>query len=123
MNPIHGLVITDDLLFASRIVATGRAHQLTITQIRNPVTFDHVNQLANVSAVFLDLQWIGAQLPSFVAKTRQANPKCRIVAYGSHVDLKSLELARNCGCDVVLPRSSFAQQVEEKLPEWLMPCA
>jgi len=43
----------------------------------------------------------------------------RVVAYGSHVDAAGLKAARDAGCDVVLPRSAFVEQLPVKLREWM----
>ena len=40
-------------------------------------------------------------------------------AYGSHVDTAGLKAARVAGCDLVLPRSAFAEQLPSRLPAWL----
>ena len=43
-----------------------------------------------------------------------------MIAFGSHVDAERLKAARRAGCDVVMPRSQFSDEVEEKLKEWAM---
>jgi hypothetical protein len=40
------------------------------------------------------------------------------VAYGSHVDTESLRAARAAGCDRVLPRSKFIEELPSALPDW-----
>jgi len=35
------------------------------------------------------------------------------------VDATGLKTARDAGCDVVLPRSAFVEQLPHKLPEWM----
>jgi hypothetical protein len=42
----------------------------------------------------------------------------RVVAYGSHVDAAGLRAARAAGCDIVLPRSQFVEELPGKLKEW-----
>jgi hypothetical protein len=44
-----------------------------------------------------------------------------VVAYGSHVDTATLRAAREAGCDVVLPRSKFVEELPTALPTWLAP--
>jgi len=41
--------------------------------------------------------------------------RCRIVAFGSHVDTALLEAARAAGVDEVLPRSAFFRRLPEVL--------
>ena len=43
----------------------------------------------------------------------------RLVAYGSHVDAEALRAARAAGCDPVLPRSKFVDDLPAALPGWL----
>ena len=43
----------------------------------------------------------------------------RMVAYGSHVDAAVLRAAREAGCDPVLPRSKFVEELPRALPEWM----
>jgi len=38
-------------------------------------------------------------------------PRPFVVGYGSHVDAATLKAARAAGCDVVLPRSQFVEQL------------
>jgi hypothetical protein len=41
------------------------------------------------------------------------------MAYGAHVDAAGLWAARQAGCDIVLPRSAFVEELPFRLPEWL----
>jgi hypothetical protein len=43
-----------------------------------------------------------------------------VVAYGSHVDTERLRAARSAGCDPVLPRSKFVEELPKALPQWLL---
>jgi hypothetical protein len=43
----------------------------------------------------------------------------RVVAYGPHVDAALLRAARDAGCDPVLPRSKFVEQLSQALTEWI----
>ena len=46
-------------------------------------------------------------------------PMPRVVAYGSHVETETLRKAREAGCDPVLPRSKFVEELPAKLREWI----
>jgi hypothetical protein len=48
-------------------------------------------------------------------------PIPRVVAYGSHVDAQGLAAARAAGCDLVLPRSKFVEELPTALALWLRP--
>jgi hypothetical protein len=43
----------------------------------------------------------------------------RLVAYGSHVDAGTLRVAREAGCDLVLPRSQFVEELPGQLANWM----
>ena len=48
-----------------------------------------------------------------------SDPPPRVVAYGSHVDVETLRKAREAGCDPVLPRSKFVEELPKELPAWM----
>jgi DNA-binding NarL/FixJ family response regulator len=50
-----------------------------------------------------------------IVKLRAASKDTRIVAFLSHVQRELAEQARNAGCDEVMPRSSFTQNLAEIL--------
>lgn len=111
-----GLLLCDDLIFASKVTATARAHGKVVTVCRDAARL--AAELAGgwPRAILLDLQNPTLDL-SAVAGWRAAG--VRVVGFGSHVDAASLKAARAAGCDPVLPRSKFVADLEEKLPGWL----
>ena len=70
--------------------------------------------------VIVDLAFPGLDLPDLIRRLGEvcASPP-RVVAYGSHVDTQTLRAAREAGCDVVLPRSKFVEDLPRELPAWL----
>jgi DNA-binding NarL/FixJ family response regulator len=50
-----------------------------------------------------------------IVKLRAASKDIRVVAFLSHVQRELAEQARNAGCDEVMPRSSFTQNLAEIL--------
>ena len=50
-----------------------------------------------------------------IVKLRAASKDIRMVAFLSHVQRELAEQARNAGCDEVMPRSSFTQNLAEIL--------
>jgi len=119
MSPL-GLLLSDDLIFTSRIAGTGRDLGLTIKLAR---TLDALVALAaeeQPSCVLVDLAFPGLSVPELLSQLRQTcSPMPRVVAYGAHVDAAGLRAARQAGCDVVLPRSAFVEDLPAKLREWL----
>lgn len=110
-----GLLLCDDLLFASKVTATARAHGLAVAVVREAaklavgpgtraVLLDLHNPTLDLAAV---AGWVGAGV--------------RVIAFGSHVDVDRLRAARAAGCTRVMPRSQFTAELEAGLPAWLGP--
>jgi CheY-like chemotaxis protein len=114
------LLLCDDLMFASRITGEARALGLTVKSARS---LDHLLALASQespSCILLDLSFPGLDLPELFRRLAETcSTKPRVVAYGSHVDTERLEAARLAGCDPVLPRSRFVEELPKALPRWL----
>jgi CheY-like chemotaxis protein len=114
------LLLCDDLMFASRITGEARALGLTVKAARS---LDQLLTLAgqeSPSCVLLDLAFPGLGLPEFFRRLTESCPtRPRVVAYGSHVDSDRLQAARLAGCDPVLPRSKFVDELPKALPHWL----
>ena len=116
---MHGFLLSDDLIFSSRITGTARAHGGTLTVFRDAGKILD-NPSANPVALILDLHNTTLDLPMFLAKLRESFlPIPKVIAYGSHVDAERLRAARTAGCDLVLPRSAFVDRLETDLPKWL----
>jgi DNA-binding NarL/FixJ family response regulator len=116
------LLLSDDLIDSSRIVGAGRDHGVTIRWARH---LDGLVALARQEAprlVLVDLANPGLSVENLIEGLRGACSEMpRVVAYGPHVDAAGLRAARQAGCDLVLPRSAFVEQLPTQLPEWLAP--
>jgi CheY-like chemotaxis protein len=114
---VLGYLLSDDLIFTSRITGTARDLGLEVRPASN------VAQLANLIAqqmpqcLIVDLHHPGLSIVDLLS--RLPAPKPRVVAYGSHVDAPVLKAARDAGCDVVLPRSKFVEELCREMPTWL----
>ena len=71
------------------------------------------------ACVILDLSNPGLNIGETVANLKRLEPPPRVVAYGSHVDTATLKAARAAGCDVVMPRSQFVEELPKSLGEWM----
>jgi len=115
-----GLVLSDDLVFVSRIAATAGASGLAVRQARTPPELIALSANDPPVGVILDLQNPGLDLPTILAELRAVCPVMpRITAYGSHVEAELLRSAREAGCDLVLPRSKFVKDLESQIETWL----
>jgi CheY-like chemotaxis protein len=111
-----GLLLSDDLIFTSRITGTARALGLSIRAVR---TFESLLALAGqqqAGCVIIDLAIPGLVLADLFRQLGDQPP--RVVAYGSHVDVERLRAARAAGCDPVLPRSQFVEVLTAELRSW-----
>jgi CheY-like chemotaxis protein len=115
-----GLLLCDDLLFASRILGEARARGLTMKSARTlDELFDLIHR-ESPSCLMLDLSFPTLDLSKLFSRLREmTNPLPRVVAYGSHIDVERLRSARAAGCDPVLPRSKFVEELPQSLPAWL----
>ena len=117
---MNGLLLSDELMFTSRITATARAAGISITVCRDSPTLLLQAAKNPPACVLLDLNNPGLDVTSLV-KSLKVSAHSIIVAYGSHVGAETLKIAREAGCDLVLPRSKFVESLESQLLEWCKP--
>jgi len=115
-----GLLLSDDLIFTSRVTGTARAAGLAVKAARAVEALEALARQQHPTCVLVDLANPGLELPELLSRLRAVCPQMpRVVAYGSHVDAAGLRAARAAGCDVVLPRSAFVEQLPLELPAWM----
>jgi len=121
-TPQLGLLLSDDLIFISRIVATASAQGLNLKSARSAANLVALARQQRPCCVIVDLANPGLILPELLhelAEVCESLP--RVVAYGSHVDSETLRAARAAGCDPVWPRSKFVAELATALPQWYEP--
>jgi CheY-like chemotaxis protein len=115
-----GYLLSDDLMFTSRITGTARDLGLTVKPARSAEVLGGLLQEQAPRCVVLDLANPGLAVADLVKQLKaECVPPPFVVAYGSHVDAASLKAAREAGCDLVLPRSKFVEELPRALPAWL----
>lgn len=115
-----GLLLCDDLLFASRITGEARPLGLTVKPARSLEQLLDFAQQEPPACVLVDLAFPGLVLADLFRRLGEIGaPFPRVVAYGSHIDTEGLRAARSAGCDPVLPRSKFVEELPRSLPQWL----
>jgi CheY-like chemotaxis protein len=113
-------MLSDDLIFYSRVYGSARAAGLSVRMVRTPADLLAAARAEPPGGVILDLHNPGLDLPALLAELKAACPAMpRVTAYGSHVEAATLRAAREAGCDLVLARSKFVKELEEKVGEWL----
>jgi CheY-like chemotaxis protein len=116
----QGLLLSDDLIFTSRVTGTAKALGLEVQAARSAPVLIELARRHTPRCVIVDLHNPGLDLPTLLHELAGAcAPHPRVVAYGSHVEAATLHAARAAGCDLVLPRSRFVEELPVALPGWL----
>jgi CheY-like chemotaxis protein len=110
-------VLCDDLLFVSRITGVARDLGLEVRTARTSDALITQAKQIGPACALLDLHNSGLDIERAVRELREHGTPF-IVGYGSHVDAATLKRARAAGCDLVLPRSKFVEELPTALPRW-----
>jgi CheY-like chemotaxis protein len=114
-----GLLLSDDLLFNSRIIGTARSLGLDVRSAKDTSSLQRLAAAETPSCIIIDLANPGLNVVELMTWLHDhCRPLPRVVAYGSHVDTATLKNARQAGCDPVLPRSKFVEDLLSELPKW-----
>jgi DNA-binding NarL/FixJ family response regulator len=109
-----GLLLSRDLIFTTKVTGTARALGRRVATAGSPDAVRSLIERERPSAVFVDLSAGDLVAPEALRSYRElAGPGTPFVAFGSHVDTRALDLAREAGCDPVLPRSRFTAELPE----------
>src|SRR5262249_32070573 len=121
-EPGYGVVLCDDLIFFSKVAAVARAHGLAVRQGRTAAAGPELAPKPPPRRGVIDVHNHALDLPGLLAGLREVCPAMpRTVAFGSHVEAETLRAARQAGCDRVLPRSQFVEELPTDLRAWLTP--
>jgi DNA-binding NarL/FixJ family response regulator len=117
---MNGLMLCRDLLFASKVLGAATALGVEVRVARDAEGLLALAKAHPPGGVLIDLHQPDLDLSALLAALREACPNMpRVVAYGSHVEAATLHAARVAGCDLVLPRSKFAEDLPVALPAWV----
>jgi len=121
-TPPPGIMLCDDLIFFSRVAAAAKAAGLTVRQAKTQSAALALANQTPPGGVIIDLQNDGLNLTALLAELKTA---CRTmpttIGFGSHVDAETLRDARKAGCDRVMPRSQFVEELDSNLTKWFTP--
>ena len=118
----YGLLLSDDMIFSSRITGTAQALGLKVNAVKSARNLMAQAKERTPTCIIVDLSHPDLRVPELIGELQDVcSPLPRLVAYGSHVDAATLRAAREAGCNIVLPRSAFVEQLSGSLPQWLMP--
>jgi CheY-like chemotaxis protein len=113
-------MLCDDLIFFSRVSGAARAAGLTVRMVRSAADLLTAARTAAPAGVIVDVHNPGLDIAALLAQLKKTCPAMpRVIAYGSHVEAAVLKAARQAGCDRVMPRSQFVEELETQIGEWL----
>jgi len=112
-TPPLGLLISPDLMFASRVQGAA-----TALGARIEVAASATHGLTRAGqggwrCIILDLETSPLVVRDLISQLSPPIPT--VIAYGPHVQTARLEEARLAGCSLVMPRGQFSNQMEELL--------
>lgn len=117
---MRALFLTTDLMFSSSVYG---AAQRVNRELQIVSTCEALQQQAakqDAGLVILDLSFAGIDLATLVSQLREAlADRAKIIAYGPHVNTAMLAAAQEAGCDEVLVRGEFNNQMDRLLVSYL----
>jgi len=117
------VALVDDLFFLAKIRETAKVVGVTVV-VCDPRRGPAAIAEAQPQAIFLDLN--SRSLPAVdwirALKTDPATQAIRIVGFVSHVQEELIYAARTAGCDSVMARSAFTQQLPNLLRSLVTEC-
>ena len=103
------VALMDDIFFQMKVAETAKHLGLEFKVATNADALLSLLE-PKPQLVIIDLN-ARSQPVDAIVKLRAAAPDIRVVAFLSHVQRELAEQAKNAGCDEVMPRSSFTQNL------------
>jgi CheY-like chemotaxis protein len=117
---VRGLMLCDDLIFVSKVTGAAKALGLEVRAARDAAALVELARREAPGGVLIDLHNAGLDVAALLRELESAcGKRPRVVGYGSHVEAATLHAARQAGCDLVLPRSKFVEELPVALAGWL----
>lgn len=116
------LVVVEDLFFLAKIQQAARLAGIPAEPC-TPANLREEAECQKPSTVFVDLNHrSGAAVDAIQALKQHSSTRgTPVVGFLSHVQRDLAQSARAAGCDVVLPRSTFSQQLAALLRKFARP--
>ena len=107
-----GLLLSRDLIFTSKVTGTASALGHRVVVAGNAALVSAMLAKWTPTVVFVDLAAGDLVSPASIEAYRKiAPPGTPFLAFGSHVDTQALAEAAKAGCDPVMPRSRFTNEL------------
>ncbi|MBI2818232.1 MAG: response regulator transcription factor [Acidobacteria bacterium] len=116
-RPFRFFALVRDMFFATKISAAARRVGVTVEFARDAASLLHICE-SSPGMLLLDLNDAAVD-PIPLIRNLKSNPQIelRVIGYVSHVQSELIREAQKVGCDLVLPRSVFSQQLDELLKQ------
>ncbi len=108
----------DDLFFMAKIQETARKLNVKVEFIKTEKDLlDHIKQNGDEkpSLIIFDMNNVNAKPLTLIPKLKTKLKKTSIIGFLSHVQGDLKQKAHEVGCDMVLPRSAFSQNLPQLL--------
>ncbi len=109
------IALVSDLIFTTKITSTAEALGVPVEVVRTLEELAGSLAGDGAAVVIVDLEIDGVDPIDAIGRCRDAAPRPRVIAFGSHVRTEQLEAARQAGADEVMPRSAFVRRLAEIL--------
>ena len=111
------LALVDDLFFSTKISSTAQTCNIAVEFLKTKDTLLEQVKREAPGLIIVDLNGASTQ-PLETIQALKADPRFTstpVLAYFSHVQTELKEKAVRAGCDSVLPRSAFSQNLAQIL--------
>lgn len=107
-----GILLCRDLIFTTKVQGTAQALGYHLEVISDVFRAKSAIESLHPQVIFIDLTAGKLSDPDVVSEyVKLAGPDVWLVAFGPHVDGEALAKAKAVGCQIVLPRSKFADNL------------
>ena len=110
------LALVSDLFFSVKIADAAKRAGMTVEMSKDPAEI-LIKAKEKPSVVIIDLNFDSAQALDLIAKLK-GNPEYKgvsVIGFVSHVQGELKQAAQDAGCDLVMPRSTFSQNLPQIL--------
>jgi CheY-like chemotaxis protein len=107
-TPCCGMValLTQDLLFSSRLAAEARSSGIDLYVLSGTAALIELVKAQALAGILLDLETSGLDVAALLRELPRRET-VRVIAYGPHVHERRLAAAAEAGCDEVLSRGQL----------------
>ena len=107
------VLLAQNLMFMPRIMSAAQAAGLTTRYANSAPDFWAVFEEGLPALVLVDLEGDPAIWTEVLEELQASDHDVRVVAFGQHSDIESLDRARKLGCGSVLTKGEFSRDMQQ----------